>query len=470
MFEVGDTVAGKYRVERELGRGGMGMVVAATHIHLGTTVALKFLSDKMMEEPQVVARFLREARASAQLRNEHICRILDFGTEGEVPYIVMELLEGCDLGKLVRQHPLDTTTAADYVIQACHGLAEAHAAQVIHRDLKPSNLFLTHRPDGSACVKVFDFGVAKVQQTVDVNLTTTASVVGSPGYMSPEQVRASKNVDARSDIWALGVILYKLVSTKMPFKAESITDLAVAIAMDPTPEIGGVPPAFEAIVMKCLEKDPARRYQHVMELVAALTPFAEGRDTAPFETPLAPQSPTFGPAMLAPPSIHDSPTTLRGASGVIERIPDRRNLRPWVIGGALSVVVGIVVGLTWTSGSSAPAPATQPAAVETMPVEAPAKPADPVVKPADPVAKPPEPVVKQADPVAKPAEPVVAEPVVTKPADPVADAKPAVKKPVAPVHVVANPPPNTHVVTKPGDPPVTKPKPKDPKDIGASRI
>jgi serine/threonine-protein kinase len=453
VFEVGDIVAGKYRVERELGRGGMGMVVAATHIHLGTTIALKFLSDKMMEEPQVVARFLREARASAQLRNEHICRILDFGTEGEVPYIVMELLEGCDLGKLVRQHPLDTTTAADYVIQACQGLAEAHAAQVVHRDLKPSNLFLTHRPDGSSCVKVFDFGVAKVQQTVDVNLTTTASVVGSPGYMSPEQVRASKNVDARSDIWALGVILYKLVSTRMPFKAESITDLAVAIAMDPTPPLGNVAPAFEAIVMKCLEKDPARRYQHVGELIAALTPFAEGRDTAPFETPLAPQSTTFGPAMLPPPSIHDSPTTLRGASGVIERIPERRNIRPWVIGGALSVVVGIVVGLTWTSGATAPTPTTQPmvpTAVETMPLDHSA--------PADPV-------------VAKPA-------VVTTPAaDPVVEtaAKPAVdpkKKPVAPVHVVAKPadPPPTHVVTKPADPPPAKPKPKDPKDIGASRI
>ncbi len=452
MFDVGDIVAGKYRVERELGRGGMGMVVAATHIHLGTTIALKFLNDAMMSEAHVVARFLREARASAQLRNEHICRILDFGTEGDVPYIVMELLEGDDLAKLVRHAPLDIATAADYVIQACLGLAEAHAAGVIHRDLKPSNLFLTHRPDGSTLVKVFDFGVAKNTQSVDVNLTTTASVVGSPGYMSPEQVRASKNVDARSDIWALGVILYKLVSTRMPFKAESITDLAVAIAMDPTPPLTNVPPPFEAIVLKCLEKDPARRYQDVMQLVAALSPFTQfSRGTVPFVT--APQN--------VHAQIHDSPTTLCGASGVIERLPPPRNVRPWIIGGVLSVIVGVVVGLTWTSGSTAPAPAHQ--GIVTTPVEmvspTPA-PAEPVTSPATATAPPPV-----APPITPPAKPVPA--VVVAPSTPVTPPVPVAKKPVA--HVVAPKPGDKPVVETPAQPAQPPAKPK-PKDIGASRI
>ena len=445
MFEVGSIVAGKYRVDGELGKGGMGKVVSATHVHLGTRVALKYLNDAMMVEETMVQRFLREARSSAQLQNEHICRVVDFGTEGLTPYIVMELLEGTDLAKLVRHNPLDVATASEYVVQACLGLTAAHAAGIVHRDLKPSNLFLVRRPDGSPLVKVFDFGVAKAPEAVDVNLTQTASVVGSPGYMSPEQVRSSKNVDARSDIWALGVILYKLVSMRMPFKAESITDLAVAIAMDPTPPLGGiVPPAFEAIVMRCLEKDPNRRFQDVSELIAALSPFTQlgPRDTVPFDIVPPPRTSMQFPAVGGA----EQPTTMRGSSGVIVAgvQPPERNLRPWIIGAALSIAIGVGVGLTWTGGSTSPQPAAHVMSpvVETVP--------EPVTPP--PVAP---------SPVATPPEAVVAAPPVQ------AKPRPAIRHATATTTTKPIDKPSEPEVVVPPSPP---PPPAKPKDIGASRI
>ncbi|HSD85943.1 MAG TPA: serine/threonine-protein kinase, partial [Kofleriaceae bacterium] len=160
-MQPGTLVAGKYRVERIIGRGGMGLVVEATHIHLGTRVALKFLAEEMVSEQTAVARFNREARASAQLKSEHICRVSDFGIEGKVPYLVMDLLVGTDLARLSKVRQLEANTAALYIKQACIGLSEAHAAGIVHRDLKPGNLFLTRRSDGSPLIKVLDFGVAK---------------------------------------------------------------------------------------------------------------------------------------------------------------------------------------------------------------------------------------------------------------------------------------------------------------------
>ncbi len=211
VVAAGSVIGGKFRIERELGRGGMGTVYAASHLTLGTPVALKFLNASYLDNAQVVERFLREARSAARLHGEHVCRVLDADREGQVPYIVMELLAGTDLAKLVRRGRLGHLAAADYVAQACVGLAEAHAANLVHRDLKPGNLFLATRSDGSSVVKVLDFGVAKSTRAQDFSLTQTSNVIGSPGYMSPEQLRSSKVVDARSDIWALGVILFELV-------------------------------------------------------------------------------------------------------------------------------------------------------------------------------------------------------------------------------------------------------------------
>ena len=276
-MQPGTLVAGKYRAERVIGRGGMGFVVEATHIHLETRVALKFLAEAMASDPTALARFRREAQASAQLKGEHICRVSDFGIEGKVPYIVMELLAGADLARLSRVRVLDVATAALFVRQACVGLAEAHAARIIHRDLKPGNLFLTRREDGSPLIKILDFGVAKTDaRENDAKLTGTSNVVGSPGFMSPEQFRSSRSVDARTDVWALGAILYKLVSGRLPFKGNGFAELALAVTRDPMPPLDNVPQAFEQVVARCLAKDPAQRFPDVEALGAALAPFTVG--------------------------------------------------------------------------------------------------------------------------------------------------------------------------------------------------
>ena len=275
-MQPGTLVAGKYRIERIIGRGGMGLVVEATHVALQARVALKFLAEEMVSEPTALARFQREARASAQLKSEHVCRVSDFGVEGKTPYIAMELLTGTDLARLSKVRLLDAATAALYVKQACVGLAEAHAAGIVHRDLKPGNLFLSRRADGSPLIKVLDFGVAKAPEGEgDVKLTGTSNVVGSPGFMSPEQFRHSRSVDGRTDIWSLGVILYKLVSGRLPFKADNFAEFALAISRDPMPPLPEAPPELESIVARCLEKDPAKRFADVTDLAYALAPLAD---------------------------------------------------------------------------------------------------------------------------------------------------------------------------------------------------
>ncbi len=416
----GVIIAGKYRVEHTLGRGGMGVVVAATHLHLGTRVALKFLNEGVTKDPKVVQRFLREARATASLKNDHICRVSDFGVEGDVPYIVMELLEGTDLAKVVKVQPLDMATAAEYVTQTCTGLAEAHAARIIHRDLKPGNLFVTRRPNGAVLIKVLDFGVAKAPDGGDFSLTQTSSVVGSPGFMAPEQLRSSRQVDQRSDVWSLGVILYKLTSGRQPFKADALTDLAIAIAMDPVPPLPEVSPAFAAVVMHCLEKDPDRRFQSVQELALALQAFTlESRPTAAFtiDESMAFQS-GAGPQPVAPITYApEPPTTLQGASSQVGPAPRRpRRSRGFVIGlsACVALSIGIVIAVGVTGGRA-------PAAVEGRPL----------VPAMQPVVVPPPPPVVVAPPPPPPIEviPEVAKPVVKKPR-PIAPKKlpPPVKK------------------------------------------
>ena len=206
----GDVLAGKYRVDRVLGVGGMGVVVAATHLQLQQRVALKFMLDAGLAQPTQVERFGREARAAVRLRSDHVARVLDVGTlETGSPYIVMEYLDGSDIGSVLEQRgamPVDM--AVDCVLQACDAVAEAHALGIVHRDLKPRNLFLTTRNDGRALVKVLDFGISKHTTGSDLSLTRTTEIMGSPSYMSPEQFRSAKLVDERTDIWALGAILY----------------------------------------------------------------------------------------------------------------------------------------------------------------------------------------------------------------------------------------------------------------------
>jgi serine/threonine protein kinase len=282
VVDIGDTLAGKYRVERVLGRGGMGYVVAARHIQLEQQLAIKILMPELCENEDAVARFLREARASVRIQNEHIARVLDVGTlDDGAPYMVMEFLEGRDVAKeLEERHRLPVREAVDYILQASEALAEAHALGIVHRDLKPANLFRTRRSDGSVFIKVLDFGISKalVPDAKAVSLTSTQGLIGSPFYMSPEQVRKPKTVDTRSDIWSLGVILHELLSGSPPFTSDTPLSILAAVVTDPPPPIrtvrDDVPEGLEAVILKCLEKEPSRRFADIPEMAHALKPFA----------------------------------------------------------------------------------------------------------------------------------------------------------------------------------------------------
>lgn len=279
----GQMLAGKYRVDRVLGMGGMGVVVQATHAALGQRVALKFMLPSALGDAEAVGRFLREARAAVRLKSEHVARVLDVGSlDDGAPYIVMEFLEGEDIGALVRRRgALPVAETTELVLQACEALAEAHALGIVHRDLKPPNLFLTRAADGSPVVKVLDFGISKSTDVADAQLalTRTTAVMGSPLYMSPEQMKSARSVDARSDIWSLGVILHELTTAKVPFEADSLGSLmAQVLAPEPVrsieqmrADLGG---AFGEVVARCLEKDRDKRYPNVGDLAAALAPFA----------------------------------------------------------------------------------------------------------------------------------------------------------------------------------------------------
>jgi serine/threonine protein kinase len=272
----GDVLAGKYTLERVLGKGGMGTVFAARHGELGQLVAIKVLHSSASSAS---ARFLREARISAGLLSEHTARVFDLGrTSAGAPFLVMEHLEGEDLSRVVRRGPLPPSLALDYALQICDALAEAHAAGVVHRDLKPSNVFVTRRADGSPCLKVLDYGISKRLAAPGTeeshSLTERHSLLGSPAYMSPEQLRQSKDVDARADIWSMGVLLYELLTGSRPFKAPVLSALSVSIAADvpppPSSVNAAVPPAFEHAIMRCLSKDPHGRFASAAELAAEL--------------------------------------------------------------------------------------------------------------------------------------------------------------------------------------------------------
>ena len=269
-------------IDRVLGEGGMGVVVAAHHVDLNERVALKFLQPQLAENPEVCARFLREAQAAVRIKSEHVARVVDVARlPTGAPYIVMEYLVGSDLGDLLaRRGRIPVEQAVDYLLQACDAVAEAHSLGIVHRDLKSSNLFVTERRDGSALVKVLDFGLSKslVPESARQDLTASTTVLGSPGYMSPEQIRNARTVDERADVWALGVVLYELLTGRLPFESPTVSGLLAAIVADPhTPlreSLPDAPDGLPEVLDACLQKDLARRYRTVAELARALSRFA----------------------------------------------------------------------------------------------------------------------------------------------------------------------------------------------------
>ncbi len=358
---IGDVLAQKYRVESVVGKGGMGVVLSARHVQLGQVVAIKLLTLPPDEDrrDEAIARFLNEAQAAAKLQSDHVVRIYDVGQlEGGLPFMVMELLAGSDLGTLLdQQGALPEPEAVDYVLQACAGVAEAHRRGIVHRDLKPTNLFVTRRSDGLPLLKVLDFGISK-QLTDPMSgeelptFTNTRMLMGSPSYMSPEQVRDARRVDARTDVWALGVILQELVTDAPVFRGESFPGVCAAIVADPPMPVRtmrpDVSPELEAIIGRCLQKDAALRYQSVTELAEALTPLAPqvtragqqalaiGYSSSPRVAPVAAERPAARASLLddrtavaesslSVPSGHDptlASARLRPRSGARSAPPD----------------------------------------------------------------------------------------------------------------------------------------------------
>jgi serine/threonine-protein kinase len=343
----GTMLADKYRVERVLGRGGMGVVVAATHVELDQRVALKFLLPEAMESSEVVERFAREARAAVKIESEHVARVIDVGKlENGLPYMVMEYLNGRDLAALLdEQIKLSIEDALEYVLQACEAIAQAHVLGIIHRDLKPANLFVTNRADGTTSIKVLDFGISKVSMAgapAEMNLTQTAAIMGSPTYMSPEQMRASRDVDPRADIWALGVILYELLSGQPPFMGATMPELCANIltaAPQPLrPMRPDVPEALEAAIMRCLDKNPAGRFANVAELTNAIVDFAPKRARI---------------------SAERSTRILRGAGVKTASLPPLASIAPEPKAAPVTVVATATAG-AWSQASDAKAAPSKP--------------------------------------------------------------------------------------------------------------
>ncbi len=284
LLSPGDIVAGKYRIETVVGEGGMGVVYAAHHVALNQRVALKLLLVDSPGGEETVERFVREAQAAARLRTEHVVRVTDAGAlDSGLPFLVMEYLQGCDLAELVAlDGPLPAHDVADYMLQVLAGLALAHTAGIVHRDLKPANIFLALRGDGSNIIKILDFGISKQKsEGTRWKELTGKALLGTPAYMSPEQLRSSKAVDARADIWSLGVVMYELLSAKLPFDGEAPGEIFAAILeQSPAPlraHRPDLPPEWDHIVMRCLQRAPDARFQDVGEMTRLLRPLGTRR-------------------------------------------------------------------------------------------------------------------------------------------------------------------------------------------------
>jgi len=350
-------------------------------------VAIKFLLPAMMAHADIVARFVREARAAVRIQSEHVARVIDVGElEGGAPFMVMEYLEGTDLADALASTARPSAVEAlEYVLQACEAVAEAHSLGIVHRDLKPANLFVTRRADGSSLVKVLDFGISKsLDGSADQQLTKTQAFVGSVMYSSPEQLLSSRSVDARTDIWALGVILYEACSGERPFTGDTVMECAARIMQVPPRALGelrpDLPAALCAAIMTCLEKDVARRYANVGDLSRALGPHAPRASSsverisrlmpalATAATELSDAAPVTAPApvLATPPAAAPSASTQAAWDQRSIVVPQHSRRWLLVIPVALLVGAGLAVALhqpAHVDNGSPQVPADVPSAI-----------------------------------------------------------------------------------------------------------
>jgi serine/threonine-protein kinase len=372
----GATFDGKFQIVRLLGEGGMGAVFRAKHLRLGELVALKVVRPELIGREDLRARFLREARAAARLRTRHVARVLDVDvSDGGIPYLVLEHLEGGDLAHAIERAPLPPDVAARYVVDACEALAEAHALGVVHRDIKPQNLFLARAADGTTEVKVLDFGLAK--HIDGARMTSSNDAMGTPLYMPPEQIKGARDVDARGDVWSLGVTLFEAVTGVLPFEAPNPAALLYAIAHSPArvPSSirGDLSSAFDAVVARCLEKDADKRYANAIDFGAALAPLC-GLDVEETRARLekiadeararvhrenAPE-----PVIVAPSMSEADTLQARTAPAVATTVAARN---PRKIAGIVAAIAGVVIvviaasGLAWKKLRGATSTAVPPA-------------------------------------------------------------------------------------------------------------
>ncbi len=450
----GQILLGKYRIERVLGMGGMGVVVAATHVTLEERVAIKFLLPQALSNGEAVTRFLREARAAVRIKSEHVARVTDVGQlENGAPYMIMEYLDGADLGTVgQRRGALPIDEAVEFVLQACEAIAEAHALGIVHRDLKPANLFLVTRADGTPSVKVLDFGISKVtgmsSSGADLAMTKTTTVMGSPLYMSPEQMASSRDVDARTDIWALGAILYELLTGTVPFQADTITQLCAMILQQQPPPLRNARPDAPAgladVILHSLEKDRTRRFATVAEFAHSLAPFAPRRARLSIErvarviegAGLGGTQPNLDDMMPPSSRVGSGTGAAWGASGIEKRGSGR------AIGIAAVLVLlagGATAGVFFLKGHGAESPLAvtpppaEPKPAAAKPTPAPAETAAPAAATAESVAS----ASAHAPPATPKVEPAAAPRVVVAPKP--QPAKLAAKS-VAPAHTGASAP------------------------------